>query len=90
MVYYLFNYTGTPQSKLLRKGCYHIIAAGAAGRGSKATKADAYHLYHMGLGGTGGITSAAFCIDRSTLINAFVGGMSNFTDDEHALKAGKW
>ena len=58
MIKYLFNYTGTPQSKWLDKGCYLIVAAGAAGRGNKQTKIGTG--YYIGLGGTGGITYADF------------------------------
>ena len=75
-----FNFTGAIQEVYLSNGCYHVIAAGAAGRGNKYAKNGNVQL--PGMGGSGGITSGDFCLTKRTKLYIFVGGMSKFLDDE--------
>ena len=52
-----FKYTGYPQNISLNKGCYHVVAAGAAGYGSTYSKDVS-----IGIGGAGGLSFGDFCL----------------------------
>ena len=70
-----FSFTGEPQSLVLNKGCYHVIAAGAAGYSNKFTKDVG-----IGIGGAGGLSIADLCLTTPKILHIFVGGMTRDSD----------
>ena len=76
MIYkYEFLCQDHPENLTLSRGCYHIIAAGAAGYSNKYTKDIG-----IGVGGAGGLTIADLCLESHTFLYVYVGGMARDAD----------